>query len=239
MTNPWGIRGSRDIARAPRYVAVGGTTGSGKSTLVAALSNTFSRHFGCPYEAVNERTFHHPILSQMFSCPEEYAFHIQAHFLLQRSLFIRHAVLTSGRFVIERSHHEDKLFAHEHWSGGNISDSQLHAYEALRRELHAVLPEPEIYVRLTVQVSTSIDRIKDDEAHGRRPEEFPSQAVLRSYVHSWARMYAEFFAKIDSDEPGGYMTNTLVLDPPPQGTPEATAAWVLTEWLEKCELYAP
>jgi deoxyadenosine/deoxycytidine kinase len=194
------------------YIAVGGNTGAGKSTLVKALADRMSAISEERFEAVDERRFHHPLLTNMFFFPKKFAFAIQLNFLLQRALFIKDALNRQASFVMERSHYEDPFFIRHHLARGNISDSDYNAYQLTKSALHRDLPSPTLYIRLRVDVETSIKRVRQDEADGKRPEEFPSEQEFRRYVEEWQAMYNELFYEIDHGSLQISFSQTLLID---------------------------
>ena len=201
------------------YIAVGGNTGSGKSTLVEHVAKQLFERRRVEIEPVNERQFHHPFLTNMFFDPKRFALPIQLNFLLQRSLYIMEAMRLGRGFVIERSHHEDPYFVKDHFDKGNMTIEEYTAYEAIKIELHKSLPAPKIYVRLRVSPDVSMARIKKDEAMGKRPEEFPSEEVFKEFVEAWFGMYEEFFAEIDQGIFRKAFKETTVLDADPSRSP--------------------
>ena len=180
-----------------KYIAVSGNTGSGKSTLVNALTehfnenNTFRRTIG-----INERLLHHPLLRLMFAKPHQFAFGVQLNFLLQRYMVLLRWLMTGVTVVMERSHLDDALFIRHHYRKGHIGAEQLAAYENLAEVLHKDIPYPDVFICLSASADVSMERINADEEKGERPKEFPSEAVKRDFVNSWAKRYAEYHRTI-------------------------------------------
>jgi deoxyadenosine/deoxycytidine kinase len=217
----------------PIYIAVGGNTGSGKSTLLGEISREFSSHFNTEYLGIDERNFHHPLLTKMFFDPSQYALHIQLNFMLQRCTYIFHALQNRLPSVMERCHFEDAIFIDDHFLQGNISELEYDAYKMVRDVLWAKLRSPDIYVRVLVEPEVSIERIRKDELQGKRPEEFPSDESFRGYVERWYGAYEKFFIEIDNGSLSEKFSDTIIIDVDPSKTPAESAANVLSKYLGK------
>ena len=213
---------------APLYIAVGGNTGSGKSTLIGEISREFSKHYGVRYFEVDERNFHHPLLTQMFFEPSQYALHVQLNFMLQRCAYIFHVLQNRLPSVMERCHFEDAIFIEDHYVQGNITKQEYRAYSKVREVLWAKIRAPDIYVRVLVEPNISIERIRRDEAEGKRPEEFPSDLAFCGYVERWYNAYKRFFNEMDDVTLESKLNTKAVYDVDPNKTPAESAADILS-----------
>ena len=134
----WNRKQKPSAENTPIYIAVGGNTGSGKSTLLGEISREFSSHFNTEYLGIDERNFHHPLLTQMFFDPNQYSLHIQLNFMPQRCTYIFHALQNRLPSVMERCHFEDAIFIDDHFSQGNISEVEIGRASCRERVLRLV-----------------------------------------------------------------------------------------------------
>jgi len=229
----WNRKQVDTYKNTPIYIAVGGNTGSGKSTLLSEISREFSAHFGTEYLGVDERNFHHPLLTQMFFDPSHYALQIQLNFMLQRCTYITHALQNRLPSVMERCHFEDAIFIDDHFSQGNISKTEYDGYGKTRDILWAKLRSPDIYVRVLVEPELSIERIRKDELQGKRPEEFPSDSAFRGYVERWYAAYQKFFDQIDNGKLSKRFIGSKIVDVDPTLKPAESANAILNQFLKR------
>lgn len=203
LKDVWADLAARDIrGRTAIYVAVSGNTGAGKSTLIKRLATSLARE-GYDVAAVDERSFHHPLLSLMFSEPRTYSLLVQLNFLVQRCTFLRRALFAYDVVIVERSHFDDELFVRDHFDRGNITSTELAAYLQIAKPVHADLPEPDCFLLLDVGPETSLARLGDAEARGERPREFPDEATKVNFVRAWHQKYHAFFGAMTSAKESG------------------------------------
>lgn len=184
--------------RSPRYIAISGNTGAGKSTLVKGLAGAIKARGGS-VKAIDERSLHHPLLQKMFAEPEKYALAIQLNFLVQRHLVLTSAFAAGETVIIERSHRDDVLFVRDHYERRNISRQSLNAYLAISKQLHSTLPRPDVHIFLEVSPAVSFARVTEAEHHGTRPVEFPDDVAKRSYIASWHSRYQKFYRLVERE----------------------------------------
>ena len=192
------------------YVAVSGNTGSGKSTLVTALS----RHLRARGEqaiGINERVLHHPLLPLMFHRPQQYAFGIQLNFLLQRHLILKRWLELGFTVVSERSHLDDRLYMETHLDEGNVTKDELAAYDLLFTTLGRSLPDPDYYIFLDAPAQLSIQRLTAAAQAGERPEEFPDDTSRQIFVAQWQRRFRRHFEGLTAAQAQGRFRETCFL----------------------------
>jgi deoxyadenosine/deoxycytidine kinase len=148
----------------------------------------------------------------MFEEPKIYALPIQFNFLIQRALLLIRALNTGHSVIIERSHHDDRLFVEDHKDRGNISDAEFEAYLAIASSLHRSIPEPTIFVMLDASPSTSFQRIGEAETSGTRPKEFPNDEVKKAFIDAWHVRYQSFFAKLRAAKDAGSFPATTFIN---------------------------
>jgi deoxyadenosine/deoxycytidine kinase len=212
MANIWTAIDIPAPAEAIRgnYIAVSGNTGAGKSTLIREISRLLS--YGCQSViAVDERHFHHPLLTLMFAKPKTYALAIQLNFAVHRTLFLRRSLENRHTIVVERSHLDDRLFMEDHLARGNVSRSDFEEYLKTIQAIQVALPHPDIWIFLEVSPEISRKRIKASELAGERPVEFPNDSTMVSYIMSWHQRYHRFYQRLLVDQQRGDLPNTKLL----------------------------
>jgi deoxyguanosine kinase len=164
----------------PRYIAVEGPIGVGKSSLARLLADELSARL-----ILDEQEQDNPFLGAFYKDRRRHAMSAQLFFLLQRytqqgelaqgDLFSRGGIVTDYVFA------KDRLFA-----SLNLSDDELVLYDRIYQMLQVRTVRPDLVVYLQARTEVLVDRI-----HRRaRPEEKPIRA---EYVDEVAQAYARFF----------------------------------------------
>ena len=163
----------------PRYIAVEGPIGVGKSSLAEILGQELSAR------VILERPEENPFLGAFYRDQKRHAMSVQLFFLLQRyaqqgelaqgDLFSRGGVVTD--YIFEK----DRLFALL-----NLTEDELILYDRIFRMLQVRTVRPDLIVYLQARTEVLVDRIR----RRARPEEKPIRA---EYVQQVAQAYAEFF----------------------------------------------
>lgn len=183
---------------APRYLAVAGNMGAGKSSLVKWLHATFG------LEPVYEPQDENPYLEDFYRDMKRWAFSSQLFFLarrfrMQRDLERALPELPKRGVVLDRSIYEDaEIFAAHHHQVGNIDDRDWGTYQDLYGAMKAELRPPDLMVYLRCPVGALRRRI---QRRGRGYE----QAIPTAYLRALDRLYEEWFARYDRSP-------TLVID---------------------------
>jgi deoxyadenosine/deoxycytidine kinase len=164
----------------PRYIAVEGPIGVGKSTLAEILGQELSARV-----VLDERPQENPFLGAFYKDPQRHAMSVQLFFLLQRyaqqgelqqgDLFSRGGVVTD--YIFEK----DRLFA-----GLNLTDDELVLYDRIYQMLKPRTVRPDLVVYLQARTEVLLERIR----RRARPAEKP---IRPDYVQKVAQAYAEFF----------------------------------------------
>ena len=174
------------------YIAISGNTGAGKSTLLRSLILETKKYWNNVI-GIDERTLHHPFLRLMFEFPDKFGFGIEMNFIVQRYLALKRWLNDGAIVLIERSHLEDKIFVDHLFENKHITKSQYSCYEQISNEIQEDLPLPDIIVCLETSFALSMERIKQSEESGERPEEFPDEERKSKYVLSWHNKYQRHF----------------------------------------------
>ena len=163
----------------PRYIAVEGPIGVGKSSLAEILAESLGARL------VREDPGGNPFLASFYRDPQRYALSAQLFFLLQRygqqtdlgqgHLFERGGVVADYLFA------KDRLFA-----SLTLSADELALYDRVYQALRPRVVTPDLVVYLQARAEVLMARV---EKRGR-PEEKP---IRREYMREVANAYSEFF----------------------------------------------
>ena len=164
----------------PRYIAVEGPIGVGKSSLAEILGQELQARV-----ILDERPQENPFLGAFYRDQRRHAMSVQLFFLLQRyaqqgelaqgDLFSRGGVVTDYIFA------KDRLFATL-----NLSQDELTLYDRIYQMLKVRTVRPDLIVYLQARTEVLTERIRKRA----RPEEKPIRA---EYVQEVAQAYADFF----------------------------------------------
>jgi len=163
----------------PRYIAVEGPIGVGKSSLAEILSADLGARLVCENPAEN------PFLASFYRDPKRFALSTQLFFLLQRygqqSEFLQGGLFEQGGVVSDYLFAKDRLFATL-----TLSTEEIALYDRVYQALRPRVVTPDLVVYLQAPTDVLLSRIDKR----KRPEEKP---IRPDYVREVARAYAEFF----------------------------------------------
>ncbi|MCS6900536.1 MAG: deoxynucleoside kinase [Myxococcales bacterium] len=183
---------------APRYLAVAGNMGAGKSSLVKWLHATFD------LKPIYEPQDDNPYLEDFYRDMKRWAFSSQLFFLvrrfrMQRELERSLPSLAHRGVALDRSIYEDaEIFAAHHRQVGNIDARDWRTYQDLYEAMRAELRPPDLMVYLRCPVGALRRRIQQ---RGRSYE----QVIPTGYLRALDRLYEDWFAHYD-------LSPTLVID---------------------------
>lgn len=163
----------------PRYVAVEGVIGVGKTTLVKELGRRLDGRL------VFEQFDENPFLADFYRDRAAFGFSTQIFFLMSR--FRQQEVLAQGDLFARYTFSDycfdkDRVFALL-----NLSGPELGLYERLFDVLRVQVPQPDFVIHLRADLDVILERIA---ARGR-PYELDMDP---SYIREVAGAYADFFA---------------------------------------------
>lgn len=162
----------------PRFIAVEGAIGVGKTSLTRVLAGVFKG------KLVLEEVDKNPFLERFYEEREKYAFQTQIFFLLSRYRQMRELMqgsLFEQGVVCDYILQKDKIFAYI-----NLEDDELQLYEALFRLLGANIPKPDLVIFLQAKPEVLIKRIR------KRNKEYERNISL-DYLKALSEAYNEFF----------------------------------------------
>jgi deoxyadenosine/deoxycytidine kinase len=168
-----------------RYVAVAGTIGAGKTSLVAWLV----RRYGLkPFYEPNETN---PYLSDFYADMARWSFHSQCFFLAHKLELHQELERSGAPAVIDRTIYEDaEIFARNLRQQGHLAKRDWEVYQRLYHGIRRALRPPDILVALTCPLRTAKNRI---QRRGRAME----KAIPDEYLARLHRLYARWFARYD------------------------------------------
>ncbi|MBP2683649.1 MAG: deoxynucleoside kinase, partial [Deltaproteobacteria bacterium] len=164
--------------KIPRYIAIEGPIGVGKSSLAKILAQkTASR-------LVKEEVEGNPFLERFYENPRKYAFQTQLFFLLSRYRQQREVAqgdLFEGGVVCDYILAKDKIFALI-----NLEDDEISLYESIYKLLVSTLPKPDLVVYLQARPEVLLSRVrKRGVAYERN--------ISLDYLRTLSDAYNEYF----------------------------------------------
>ena len=168
-----------------RYIAVAGTIGAGKTSLVAWL---VKRYGLVPFYEPNEDN---PYLTDFYADMRAWAFHSQAFFLAHKLKLHQQLAAEARPAVIDRTLYEDaEIFARNLHAQGHLSKRDWEVYRELYEGLCRSLRPPDVLIALSCPLSTAKKRI----ARRGRPDE---AAIPEAYLRRLHKLYRDWFARYD------------------------------------------
>jgi deoxyguanosine kinase len=172
------VRDTRGSARSPRYIAVEGPIGAGKTTLARRLAATLG------HEMLLEEAAENPFLEDFYRQRARNALATQLHFLFQRVRQfdkLRQSDLFEAGRVTDYLIEKDRLFARL-----NLEANEFALYEMIFERLVPSVPRPDLVIYLQAPVDVLFERIQ------RRGVAF-EQLIERRYLEQLNESYSQFF----------------------------------------------
>ena len=168
----------QDLKQAPRFIAVEGPIGVGKTSLTKRLAETFN------YELLLENAEENPFLDRFYQNPRQHALATQLFFLFQRAQQIEESRQSDlfepvrvSDFLIDK----DRLFAEL-----NLEKDEYNLYHKIYRHLVIDAPKPDLVIYLQAPTEVLLQRI---QKRGISSE----QMIESEYLNQLNRAYTEFF----------------------------------------------
>ena len=162
----------------PRYIAVEGPIGVGKTSLSKRLAESFN------YELLLENSEENPFLDRFYKEPKQHALSTQLFFLLQRAQQLqelRQEDMFQPLHIADWLIDKDRLFAKE-----NLDSDEYALYVNVFKHLTVDAPIPNLVIYLQAPTEILIDRI---QKRGILAEQF----IEREYIENLSAAYTEFF----------------------------------------------
>ena len=168
----------KDLKQAPRFIAVEGPIGVGKTSLTKRLAETFN------YELLLENAEENPFLDRFYQNPRQHALATQLFFLFQRAQQIEESRQSDlfepvrvSDFLIDK----DMLFAEL-----NLEKDEFNLYHKVYQHLVIDAPKPDLVIYLQAPTEVLLQRIQK--------RGIPSEQMIESeYLNQLNRAYTEFF----------------------------------------------
>ncbi len=170
--------GLQDLKQTPRFIAVEGPIGVGKTSLTKRLAETFN------YELLLENAEENPFLDRFYQDPRQHALATQLFFLFQRAQQIaesRQSDLFEPVRVSDFLIDKDRLFAEL-----NLEKDEYDLYHKVYQHLVIDAPKPDLVIYLQAPTEVLLRRIQK--------RGIPSEQMIESeYLNQLNRAYTEFF----------------------------------------------
>jgi len=162
----------------PRYIAVEGPIGVGKTSLAKRLADSFN------YDILLEKSEDNPFLDRFYHNPRQLALATQLFFLFQRTQQLQELrqddmfePVRVADFLMEK----DRLFARQ-----NLDPDEYKLYENVYNHLTIDAPVPDLVIYLQAPVEVLMQRIQQ--------RAIPSEQLIQEqYLVNLTRSYTEFF----------------------------------------------
>jgi len=166
----------------PRYIAVEGAIGVGKTSLTKRLAKSFN------YDMLLEKSEENPFLERFYNDPRQMALATQLFFLFQRAQQLQDLrqddmfePVRVADFLMEK----DRLFARQ-----NLDQDEFELYQNVYKHLTIDAPKPDLVIYLQAPVNVLLERI---QKRGILAE----QQIEASYLESLIDAYTNFFHYYD------------------------------------------
>jgi len=162
----------------PRFIAVEGAIGAGKTSLVNLLGENYGARL------ILEETESNPFISKFYEDKEAYSFQTQVFFLLSRYnqyMQLAQRDLFNSVVVIAYLFQRDKVFARL-----NLEDHEYNLYEQIFSLIDAKTPKPDLVIYLQASTEVLQERVAK---RGRDYEAF----IDPDYLDSVNKAFNNFF----------------------------------------------
>ncbi len=167
-----------NIGTLPRFIAVEGPVGVGKTSLAKRLAETFR------YDTLLEKTADNPFLTRFYKDRQAAALPTQLHFLLQRAEQIeelRQTDMFQPTRIADFLMDKDPLFAQV-----TLDDDELKIYQAVYQQLTLNKPKPDLVIYLQAPADVLMERISSRGIDSERN-------IDLAYLTQLNEAYMQFF----------------------------------------------
>ena len=165
----------------PKYIAIEGPIGVGKTTLANKIAATFN------YDAFLEQPAENPFLKNFYRNPSQSALATQLFFLFQRMQQIQDLKQRSlfeavrvADFLIEK----DRLFA-----GVTLSNEEMNLYDKVYDHITLDAPSPDLVIYLQAPIDVLKDRITK---RGNINEQYLTLEYLEKLNDAYSRFFLDY-----------------------------------------------
>ncbi|HEY3489444.1 MAG TPA: deoxynucleoside kinase [Candidatus Deferrimicrobiaceae bacterium] len=137
----------------PRYIAIEGPIGVGKSSLAKSLAAAFNARL------VREKTESNPFLDRFYEDPRTFAFQTQLFFLIsryrQQQVELAQGDLFEQSVVSDYILAKDKIFALI-----NLEEDEISLYDSIYKLLSPNVPKPDLVIYLNARPEVLLNRVR-------------------------------------------------------------------------------
>jgi len=162
----------------PRFIAVEGAIGAGKTSLVTLLEQQYGAR------VILEENDSNPFIAKFYEDQETYSFQTQIFFLLSRYnqyMELAQRDLFNSVVVIDYLFQRDKIFAQL-----NLEDHEYRLYEQIYNLISSKAPKPDLVIFLQASTEVLLERVSK---RGREYESFMDP----DYLDSVNKAFNNFF----------------------------------------------
>ncbi len=162
----------------PRFIAVEGAIGAGKTSLVSLLEQQYGAR------VILEENDSNPFIAKFYEDQETYSFQTQIFFLLSRYnqyMELAQRDLFNSVVVIDYLFQRDKIFAQL-----NLEDHEYRLYEQIYNLIASKAPKPDLVIFLQASTDVLLERVSK---RGRDYESFMDP----DYLDSVNKAFNNFF----------------------------------------------
>ncbi|MDP4710308.1 MAG: deoxynucleoside kinase [Saprospiraceae bacterium] len=142
------------LQKRPRYIAIAGNIGAGKTTLTTRLGKHFS------WDVHYESTDNNPYLSDFYEDMQRWSFNLQIFFLNSRYQQILEILKGSRTVVQDRTIYEDAyIFAPNLHDMGLMSSRDFYNYMDLFKTMSSQIQAPDLLIYLKASIPTLVNHI--------------------------------------------------------------------------------
>jgi deoxyadenosine/deoxycytidine kinase len=168
----------------PRYLAIAGNIGSGKTT----LTNLLAKRYG--WRPYYEEVLDNPYLADFYGDMRRYALPLQLRFLAHRARDVRRITSSSESAIQDRTIYEDaEIFARNLYVTGKMDERDYTTYREISELFFSELRAPDVIVYLKMSVPRLLARIAE---RGRPYEKSISGdylSTLNDRYEAWSVAY--------------------------------------------------
>ena len=168
----------KNSSSIPRYIAIEGPIGVGKTSLAKRLAESFN------YEILLEKSEENPFLERFYHDPKQMALATQLFFLFQRAQQIQDLrqddmfePVRVADFLMEK----DRLFARK-----NLDKDEFHLYEKVYEHLTIDAPRPDLVIYLQAPADVLVERI---QKRGIQAEQLIEQEYLENLIDAYTNFF--------------------------------------------------
>ncbi len=168
------------MTNAPKYIAIAGNIGSGKSSLTQFLETNYQIR---PFYEPNAQN---PYLADFYTDMKAWSFHSQLFFLIAKFRMHQKIATIDERIVLDRTIYEDaEIFAKALFESRRMNKRDFDMYWNLYQTLCSTLRKPDLLIYLRCPIRTLEKRIA---LRGRKIE----QNIPRAYLKKLESLYVNW-----------------------------------------------